>query len=56
MIVLKGVQCVKDQFVCFAALAILWKKENANLSMEIPLLDVKNIFHKTRVSYAKRGT
>ena len=56
MNVLKGVRSVKAQFVCFAALAILWKKENVRLCMKIQLLDAKNIFHKTHVSYAKRDT
>ena len=56
MNVLKGAQSAKAQFVCFAALDILWKKENVLLFMEIQSLDVETILHKTHVSCAKRDT
>ena len=56
MNVLKGAQSVKAQFVWFAALDILWKKENVLLFMEIQSLDVETILHKTHVSCAKRDT
>ena len=56
MNVLKGVRSVKAQFVCFATLAIICRTENVPLFIQIQLLDVKNIFHKTHVNYAKRDT